>query len=263
MGDWNHDVRSIVLTSSGSNDVFESNSRSKFINKFAKNIDCESGNFEIALSKIKFNNSIYNLPKHHTHSIQFIRVDSGVEAQYEDAVVLSEGYYNSISVIIKKLESTKKSGFTIDIDKQSGKVFILSGESIKVKITPHLGVILGLYSNINSPRRELHIDGDVKFTGDFIANTNQIPQLYIYTDLIQNVHTCGGYETNLLGSCPIKGRFNEAETYEPKHLIFLPVKRQQFIYGSIYITDSYGNPVSFQSGDIEVYTYMRRINPFR
>ncbi len=88
--------RSLVLISDGYGEGLENyNSRSQFLNKFPIDVDCQSSQFEIALTKIKFSNSIYNLPKGEVHNIRIFSQEHDAESNIQ----LNPGYY-SISDIL-------------------------------------------------------------------------------------------------------------------------------------------------------------------
>ena len=247
--------RALVLISDGYTEGLENyNSRSQFLNKFPIDVDCQSSQFEIALTKIKFSNSIYNLPKGEVHNI-------GIFSEEHDAelnIQLNPGYY-SISDILACINQ-KIEDISFELDLTSKKVVAKSERTgaSKIRFSHTLSVLLGFerYS-------EFEIAAGAKIIAPAVYNDNPNDQIYIYCSMVCAEHIVGGTLTNLLSSCPINSKtFNECVVYEPRHLIYLPVKRQHFLYSTIYITNHLGQQVIFERGSVEIHVKLRRVSPF-
>ena len=246
--------KSLVLISDGYTDGLDFNSQSQFINKFPIDLDCQTSEFEMALTKIKFPNSIYNLPNGEIHNMRIIHTDTS-----EIIVELSAGYY-SLEGVLSHI-SSKLNVLSLNLNPTSMKVVITSNRDVKclkINFSKTLGELLGFESD-----SDLEMGDEGEMVASDIHNMNPNDQLYVYCSMIGAEHVVGGALTNLLCVCPISTRtFNECVVYEPKHLTFLPVKRQHFLYCTIYIYDHSGKRQSFEQGSVEVYVRLRRVSPF-
>jgi len=256
MSRYSDNAMSLVLISDGHDGAqdFEYNSQNHFINRFPIDVDCQTFEYEVALTKMKFLNSIYNLPSGEIHNIRMISRDS-TEGGEETNLELAPGYYS-----VKDIQSCinrKFNGLSMDIDSQSEKIAITNErEDSRIEFSKALGNILGFEGGSDFERGE-------KITAPNVFNVNQTNQLYVYCSMVTADHMIGGALTNLLCICPINTtEFNKCVVYEPVHLNFLPVKRQHFLYATIYIYDHCGKPVSFETGSIEVHIKLRRTSPF-
>ena len=254
---------SLVLISDGHDGQdFKLNSQSNFINRFPIDVDCQTFQYEVALTKIKFLNSIYNLPTGETHSIKIIPAHS-IGDKTEIILEIEPGYYD-----VKDIQSSvnkKLNGFSMNTNSESRKIVITdereksdSLENSRIEFTKTLGKILGFEGD-----SDFIIQGGEKITAPNVYNVNQINQLYIYCSMVTADHIIGGTLTNLLFICPINtNKFNKCVVYEPIHLNFLPVKRQHFLYATVYIYDHSGKPVQFETGSVELHIRLRRTTPF-
>lgn len=268
MSRFSEDAKSIILISDGNGggQNFENNTQSYFINRFPIDVDCQTFQHEVALTKIKFLNSIYNLPKGELHNIRVDSRDSTGGVQ-ETNLELPPGYY-SIKDIQQRVEE-KFREFSMDVDSPSGRVIIknVKGNDERAEVglrdfqlhfSDTLGKILGFQVDSNFVVKQ----GE-EVSAPNVFNVNQTNQLYVYCSMIVSDHLVGGMLTNLLCICPITTtEFNKCVIYEPTHLNFLPVKRQNFLYARIHIYDHGGKPVSFLSGSVEVHIKLRRSTPF-
>ena len=264
MSRYSDNAMSLVLISDGHDGAqdFENNSQNHFINRFPIDVDCQTFEYEVALTKMKFLNSIYNLPCGEIHNIRMISRDliGGTE---ETNLELPPGYY-TIKDIQLRINNEFK-GFSMSVDSPSGKIVIVNeGEGAqslkgsKIEFSNLLGKILGFEGD-----SDFIIQGGGKITAPNVFNVNQTNQLYVYCSMVTADHMIGGALTNLLCICPISTiEFNKCVIYEPVHLNFLPVKRQHFLYATIYIYDHCGKAVSFQTGSVEVHVKLRRATPF-
>ena len=245
--------RSIILISDGLTGDFDSNSHSRFINRLPVDLDCQTTEFEMALTRIKFVNAIYNLPESEEHIFRLTTLDLT-----ELDVRVPPGYYPVKDILLyvnSKLDNVK-----MGINESSQKVTINNSDvnDLKIELSNTLSNILGFESE-----SILSISAGGEVTAPFICNPHPNDQLYVYSSMLSAEHIVGGGLTNLLCICPIKSNtFNETVVYEPNNLTFLPIKRQHFLYSTIYICNHLGHEVSFERGPLEVHLRLRRVSPF-
>ena len=250
--------KSIIFISNADNHLFPSNDQSDFICKFPRDLDAESTEYEIALCKIKFDNYIYNLRENVSWTVQVIDVENSTDIV---AITIQPGYYKNIETLLIEMNKQTNEQFSFALCTISGKVFIEKCKRNKKFIfSESLGDLLGFYTH-DSSNKEIIVNKDINHYSRIPGRVQPINRLYVYLDLLHNSHIVGNQLTNLLCVCPInKSDFGVAVSYEPKHLTYLPVRRQRFLFCRFYITDCYGEKISFQRGTVEIAALLRPVS---
>ena len=99
--------------------------------------------------------------------------------------------------------------------------------------------------------------------GGYTVRTDESDQIFVSCDLAQNQHVVGDIKSPLLHIVPSSGKFGDILIFEPKSLIWLPIKRGSFDSAEIYITDPQGRNIPFTFGTSIVRVDIRRKNLFR
>ena len=251
--------KSIIFISNADNHLFPSNDQSDFICKFPRDLDAESTEYEIALCKIKFNNYIYNLDGNIAWTIQVIDIENSTDIT---AITIQPGYYKNIETLLAEINEQTEDQFSCGLCSISGKTFIEKCKRNKKFIfSPRLGELLGFYTKNTDDNKEVIVNKNQKCYSQIPGHVQPIDRVYVYLDILNNSHIVGNQLTNLLCVCPIKkSDFGAAVCYEPKHLTYLPVRRQRFLFSRFYITDCFGNKISFQRGTVEIAALLRPVS---
>ena len=109
-------------------------------------------------------------------------------------------------------------------------------------IPEHLSLQLGLSGKVYLGRRTKATEGtDINFRNHTV---------YVYTDLIRNV-VVGDTEAPLLRCMAVKNQSQEAMTnYDFANLVFIPLNTNYLKEATIYLTDSVGQPIPFDYGEV-------------
>lgn len=255
--------KSIIFISNADNRLFPGNDQSDFICKFPRDLDAQSVEYEIALCKIKFNNYIYNLDENIDWKIRVIDVDSPTNIT---DITVKPGYYKNLNQLLLEINNLAKqtnTQFSCGFCDISGKTYIEKcNVNTKFLFSTKLGELLGFYTNNTDEKdREITVNKDEKHYSLVPGHVQPIDRIYVYLDILNNSHIVGNQLTNLLCVCPVnKSGFGDSNSYEPKHLAYLAVRRQRFLFCRFYITDCFGNKISFQRGTVEIAALLRPIS---
>mgnify|MGYP003401617484 FL=1 len=123
-----------------------------------------------------------------------------------------------------------------------------------IKVDKHLASILGWELNpLVNYEQEVQT-----FCGTNASDINgRIHNMYIYTDLIENV-TVGDTEAPLLRIVETAGKFGDVIHQSFKMLRYIPLRKKSFDTIELDIRDVFGEPVSFESGILVVTLHFRR-----
>ena len=95
--------------------------------------------------------------------------------------------------------------------------------------------------------------------GNYTTRLDEIDQLFVYCDLASELHQVGSDRSPLLAIVPASnGGFGVNVIFEPKTLIWLPLKRKSFNTAHVYIADAQGRKIPFTSGTSIVRVEIRR-----
>ena len=101
--------------------------------------------------------------------------------------------------------------------------------------------------------------GNSNHLANFTTRIDELEQLFVSCDLAQNNHLVADKRVPVLHIVPgHNGSFGDNVIFEPKWLVWLPLKRKSFNTAECYISDAQGRSVLFSSGVSVVRLMIRR-----
>ena len=277
-------VSTISLVSNSSMNFFPDNTSSHFSCQFPEELYYNDAIYEIALVSFQCNKSWYSLRDDEVYSIDFFignpnyTEDEIKSAEHNstimqliDKIVIPSGVYENESELVEKLKKiyTEESIFRFEYDSMTKKITIeiLGTENYwyKICMSKDLARKLGFqnYPVDSEDHIYVHSKANQTITAKHTVRLNELDQIFVTCDLAENLHIVGDIKTPLLHIIPVSGKFNDIINFEPKTLIWLPLKKNSFTTSEVYITDAQGRNVPFSSGISIVRVNIRRKNLFR
>ena len=274
-------INTISLVSNSSMKFYPNNTSSSFTCLFDNELNYSDGDYEIALASFQYKKSYYSFRGDEKYSFALFsgneRIhESDVTGNNESVVKIGEieispGYYESGDILVKVLNDYIKDKGLEDYymflyDKISQKL-VLSFPSeddrwYKVCFSKDLARKTGFYSN-ETKCYNIHGRGGSSHFAEYTIRLDEIDQLFVSCDLASDLHQVGNRRTPVLSIVPaFNVSFGDNVIFEPKTLIWLPLKRKSFNSAHTYISDAQGRNVPFTSGTSIVRVEIRRKSIF-
>ena len=272
----------ITLVSNACMELYPDNVTAKFRTEFPRLLDFSDSKYEVALTSFQCKKSWNTVNDRHTCGFTFrvtraSRSDlmtsmSDVEFVQLFSIQLPEGCYTGFNQIVETLnrlvdEIGCSSFVSFSFEPISHKTTIHFKEGIE-SMTAEVVLDEGLCRKLGWNRKghvgEIAILGENGYseTSPNTSTLDEIDHMFIHCDLARNQHFVGDKETALLQIFSNKGKFGEMLSYEPRNLVWLPIRKEQFRDCLCIITDATGLLVPFESGTSVVRVLIRRTSPF-
>ena len=276
-------VSTLSLVSNSSMNIFPDNTSSHFVCKFPEELYYIDGDYEVAMTSFQCIKTWYTLREDEDYEIKLYAananieesvIEEGTEFQVElSSFTIKHGVYENSEDLIQAINNKiNEIGldhyFSFEYDNISKKISISFSDPeerwFKVSLTKDLTRKLG-FLNFKCDQGWVSVYGQSGQTreGGYTVRLDEIDQIFVTCDLAQNLHVVGDIKSPLLHIVPSYGKFGDTIVFEPKTLIWLPIKRKSFDTAEIYITDAQGRNIPFSSGTSIVRVDIRRKNIFK
>lgn len=238
-------------------DHFPNNNASHYYTKLPQSIDLKSGDYEVGLAEIMFNNSYLNIRDKEC----WIKFRTNEQGEHH-LKMLAAGLYDSAEYVIQSLNNLIK---TLPDRSQHGKIkfhFDRASKKATIKIyqkgggiilSPALQELLGMESQTLWGPDRFESKGMIDIHRDFYA-------VYVYCDLVEQ-RPVGDAMVPLLRIVPISEKKADVVHHIFEKPQYIPLIRHQFNTLEILLTTDTGKPISFVKGKTVVTLHFRRRRP--
>ena len=273
----------LTLVSNACMDLHPDNVTTKFRTEFPRLLDFTDGKYEVALTAFQCKKSWNTFIDREVYKITFrvttaspaeILVDiSSVSFSELFSVEIPTGYYSTVTEVVETINGLiEKQGYENYLDftyhDVSNKISThfkdgLEENTAEIVFSHDLARKLGWVRD-SSYNGSIAVLGGAGYSekAPHVPRLDEIEQLFVSCDIAQNYHIVGDKETPLLQIFCSKGKFQQLLSYEPKNLVWLPLRRNQFKDAMCIITDATGATIPFESGTAIVRVLIRRVSPF-
>ena len=270
-------VNTISLVSNSSMMYHPNNTTSSFTCQFQEELDYSDGEYEVALVSFLYPKTYYSFRvdeeyyfelffNHESYGENEIVSNPTSTMVHLTKIILPPGCYTDGEHIQTEMNNKlKTAGF--------GEMFRFSYDSILrkfsveflaqdnkwycVKFSKDLGRKIGIYSEKEDFSTVVGRGGTIHLA-EFTIRVDEIDQLFVSCDLVQSSHLVGDKKVPVLHIVPgYNGKFGDNVIFEPKWLVWLPLKRKSFHTAECYISDAQGRNIPFTSG-VSVVRLMTR-----
>lgn len=273
----------LTLVSNACMNLHPDNVTANFRAEFPRLLDFTGGKYEVALTCFQCKKSWNTFTDRESYKLSFqvtdvssaeiIQTDFDVPFSELFSVQIPSGCYTSMSQVVKTISDLiKKEGYkdyvSFSFDTVSNKISVKFNDGLEIQYTARIILDPGLVRKLGWMRTgyfgPVAIIGNRGYeeTAPYVGRLDEIEQLFISCDIAQNCHIVGDKETPILQIFSSKGNFQEMLSFEPKNLVWLPLRRNQFKDAMCIITDATGETVPFESGTSIVRVQIRRVSPF-
>jgi hypothetical protein len=251
----------LVSNSAVSSELYPSNTVAKFTTRLHTPVEVE-GDYEIAMTKIQFPISFYNISDDEYFVDEFAMDDDGVTSDYETCT-LANGNYSDIRQLVRYLNTfqiiTRNLGLGYNED--SARVQVLwtrrPGQKM-VNFSPKLRAMLGF-----PPEGESFIwDGTAPNPVNLYRNVHQ--QLFVYCDVVEP-QLVGDSSERVLRTVGIEdvSKFGNLFVQRYANPDYVPLQKKQFHTIEIDIRTYENRPAPFEYGPSMVNVHIRRARSSR
>ena len=254
----------LTLASDNSEPIFPRNAISKFTVKLAEPLNIVSRNYVVSLQSLFY--------PHDFHNIETV----DIELQINDSIFTVElqgKYYENVTELLHVINLTLNTAYlqSLDLDAPTdeeqykfqfflnyrGKVLFKvkdarrqrSISSIRIDLGYALLSKLGFDSPINSLKRESEKYPDINAGSESII---------VYCDLIKPQRIVGDQILQVLKLVPISGEPKKITCYQPTHLEYFDIAKNQISEITIELRDNLGRLMKFNSGKTVVELHLKR-----
>lgn len=275
----------LTLVSNACMDLHPDNVTTKFRTEFPRLLDFTDGKYEVALTSFQCKKSWNTFTDRELYKLTVLVTEASsaeiFQADFDQSmfselfsVEIPAGCYTSMSQVAETINVLiEKEGYE-DYLKFTHQA-VSNKFSVEYKNGVEENTAQVLFSHALA-RKLGWMRGGPTYTGSIgilgvagykeeaphVARLDEIEHLFISCDIAQNCHIVGDKETPLLQIFCSNGNFQQLLSYEPKNLVWLPLRRNQFQDAMCIITDATGETIPFESGTAIVRVQIRRVSPF-